>query len=60
MTVQKDACVQATGTILSLKMQYIKYKKRMQNSENIQHSPSSQEFTGAQLYCHAISWNQVI
>lgn len=60
MTVQKNVFIQATGTILSLKLQYIKYKSRTQNPQNIQHSASSQEFTGPQYYWYAISWNRII
>lgn len=34
-TVQKNTCIQAMGIILSLKMQYIKYKIRTQNLQDI-------------------------
>lgn len=58
MMVQKNVCIQATDTILPLKMQYIKYKGRTQTPQNIEHSASSQESTRLQYYCHAISWKQ--
>lgn len=57
MMAQKNACIQGTGTTLSFKMQYIKYKSITQNPQNTQHSASFQEFAGPQYYWRVISWN---